>query len=266
MTGSQLFTTTVSMLCFFLFTLGAIAEPAEEKVVARLLSATTNAPYSYYGFSYPSPPDRKLLGFTEDLMHFARGTKVGDLVDAEGNVILFRNIGQPYARGFIDSGEAYIAKEGKAYSYSLSPSIINSWASPENPDSYTLIAIQNLDRDGLRTKTQKAVAPGEIITEQPPLTRNFVIEDIAYYQEVKVPVEKENVVAVVKQSEFKRALAKFGSKPFHLNEFLTALALESSFSALERLSGSGSRKNYSPALAQSCEETYKAIGRPKHAP
>lgn len=211
------------------------AHASSSAVVDTLLASAPHSLYSYFGFSRPASPEEQKYGREKKSFNFSPETKAGDLVTAEGNMVLFRNISQPYVKGFKDNGESFIKREGNAYSYSLSPAIIKIWASPEDPNSYTLIAVQNIELDGLQTKVMPAGPISEETTVRTvPLTKDLLVREIAFYDEVKVPVARERVVAIVKQSDFKKVFEKFNSQgPFSPVDFLKAVSAEPSFKFVE---------------------------------
>jgi hypothetical protein len=160
---------------------------------------------------------------THQFANFALDTKVGDLADKDGNLLLFRDIGSAYVKGFSGKGKKreFIESEGSAYSYSLSPFIVNMWTNSKK-GSLTLISWQNFGQKLKYPTTLNAYTP-QVQSLRLPLQRQTIVHDISYYDEVKVPVENENVLAVIEQEELKKLLESFKGRKFPLRELLQIL-------------------------------------------
>ncbi|MGZ3712769.1 MAG: hypothetical protein ACXVBE_13480 [Bdellovibrionota bacterium] len=140
-------------------------------------------------------------------------TTAGDLSSKKGELILFRGIGHRYVKGTMGGPDNYIKSEGNAYSYSLAPNIVTEWGSMNGPDLTTIIAIQNIHSDSLRYPTKKIPgnAAGSNQFGRPRLKPKTKVSDIIYFEEVKVPVEKENVLVTLPLMEFRKIVESFGS-------------------------------------------------------
>jgi hypothetical protein len=140
-------------------------------------------------------------------------TEISDLLDKDGNVWLFRVISDEYQKGF-DKSRFIKRQDGgyseSGYSYSLSPHIGIDW----NPSGkLILISRQNLHSDQL-------TFPRNSLEDTQPLTERTEIGNMLDFYEVKVPVMKENVVALVEQERFNDIANSFGEKQFAMRSFL----------------------------------------------
>lgn len=203
--------------------------PPEKAELANFISHLPEVPYSSEGFVYDDPYMRDFNEkyHTKSRLNFDPKTKFEDLLDPQGNVFLFRDIDGPYKKGFIGAGDKsrqhYIEGEGHAYSYSLSPDIVNAWGNPNSDDSVTLISLQNISQNLTFPSLPSHDWHQTLI--RPRLERGTMLKDIVYFDEVKVPVESENVVATISQKEFKKLVDRFGAKDNHyrLADFLNTL-------------------------------------------
>lgn len=195
---------------------------AERAQLRALLEALPEYPYSDFGFPYWNPRNADMF---RDYGHLNRANFPIDatgknLLSPDGSLFLFRNIGGSYVKGFTGkhSGkQQWIESEGLAYSYSLNPSIIHGWSQRERKKSLTLIAWQNIE-DGLTYPSETSREMGGPF--RPPFTARTLLKDITYYDEVKVPVAKENVLAVMRQTEFAKIFAPFEHKIFRLRSIM----------------------------------------------
>jgi hypothetical protein len=157
-------------------------------------------------------------GFTETNeadSRFPLDLRITALADKEQNLVLFRGIQTEYRKDFnAVKGKNFVTAEGKAYSYSLSPEMVAHW----NWGQVVLISIQNVHGD-------KLLFPKP--DENASTLRNWVavgpeskMGEIAHYDEIKVPVQNERVVAVMDQKEFAQLVDSYGSKPFRLGDLL----------------------------------------------
>jgi hypothetical protein len=174
--------------------------------------------YSWDGF-FPGPI---VPGIGHSDFNFPIDTELKDLLDSEGNMILFRNIAGPYTPKFEGEIEKnFIQGEGGMYSYSLSPAIVKEWAYNDEgkvrtPGDYpdgnkfigknavTLIAVQNLKQDLYYKNYENGVKQERLHAGFQPAT--------SLYNEVKVPIAQENVVLTISQRRFAEALDSFGGK------------------------------------------------------
>lgn len=145
-------------------------------------------------------------------------TKVIQLADENGNLWLFRGINRPYMRGFKNS--SYI-KDEFGYSYSLNPYIVNTWS---HGFGIVLISKQNVYRDNL-------MFPGRINGDD---SVNYATLDFSYgnkltletrmsqliLDEIKVPVDNENVVAIIDIPEFDAIARSFNYKEFPISDLI----------------------------------------------
>jgi|GEM_PF-5717104 len=143
-----------------------------------------------------------------------QGLRVGELANGAGEIYLFRKIDSYYVKGF--KSTRYRDNLIGA-SFTLNPGI--TWS------GYLLIAKQNLNTDFLTYPKKVSASVMQTADEvfegyKTPLTAETQISDIAYYEEVKVPTEKENVIAVLSSSELKRILAQFSGKQFLIEELI----------------------------------------------
>lgn len=172
----------------------------QERSVLTVMASAPKVKYSYWGFANPE-------GNAEN---FPSGTKVSDLLDKEGNILLFRKISGPYLKGFTNR---CIESEASTYSYSPSPSITWEWPDIGNNQSKILISIQNVDHDELLTWAKSSSEIKVLVT----LRKTMNVQGFAV---IKVPVAKENVVAIIDDSEMKKIMREYGSQPFSLQEFM----------------------------------------------
>ena len=196
---------------------------AERARLAVLVSGLPETPYSYQGFFYDHPHWREYNERynTHQYLNFDPSTTAGDLLDQQGNLLLFRSIGRVYTRGFTGEGNdrEYIRSEGSAYSYSLSPFIVEMW-SRNGEGNLALLSWQNMDQ-GLRYPHILEEYTPQAMLERKPFSRETLLIDIAYYDEVKVPVEAENVVAIIEQAELRKILAPFKGRRFRVRELMS---------------------------------------------
>lgn len=133
------------------------------------------------------------------------GIKIKDLVDNNGNVFLFRHIDNKYEK---DKLGFYAKREG-GVSYSLSPSMPLMWG---QDNGYILIAIQSIFTGGYRH-------PVRGVEKYRETDLNFLISDIQFYDEIKVPFNKENIIVIVPEGiyrEILHAMPKEGFTAFDL--------------------------------------------------
>ena len=109
---------------------------------------------------------------------------------------------------------------------------MRSWGTPEIPTARTLISWQNIHQDKLMFPLAfRKGKKGEKGIFYKPFLPSTDILDIAYFEEVKVPRTKENVLLILPQSDFFRVVLSHGRKPYalrHLMEKVLALpSLES---------------------------------------
>ncbi len=193
---------------------------ADRVTLRNLVSRFPQTLYSYQGFPFLQYPRRST---NLEFRHFSEETQIGHLTDNHGNLILFRDISQPYCPRYVE-GTQYVVSEGNAYSYSLSPAIIRTWVNSE-PNSYTLIAVQNIAQ--VFSPIWTAGSDGERL-QWLPVGRETFVRDVGNFEEVKVPVASEQVLAVMKQSEIRRIVEEFGQRPFTLQQFFDRLLLSPS--------------------------------------
>jgi hypothetical protein len=195
-----------------------LSETQKNKIRA-VMGKATQAPYTNHGV-----PGLVREDWMEDALdirtNFSPATTISQLTDKNGDLFLFRIINARYIKGFKDDGKGWIQHEGNAYSYSLAPAIVGSWGSSKKDYSYTLISLQNLNNDSLRYP-KRGLKPSTVT--RPLLQPTTKIGDIIYYEEVKVPVDKENVLFIIKSKEFRKIHETFGREPYRIQELLDKL-------------------------------------------
>ncbi len=166
----------------------------------------------------------------QHVRNFQKSTTIADLADEDGDIILFRVISGRYVKGYQGENKPghYIQKEGNTYSYSLAPNIADEWGITVEGKPYILIAQQNVHNDQLR---YPAIPPPNAVLSdlpsdllRPRLREDTKIADIISFEEVKVPVEQENVLVVMPLDAFKPILRTFGNSenraPFAVKDLL----------------------------------------------
>lgn len=194
----------------------------EERTLLEHAASVPRVPYSYEGFSSPPTEDRKESGYDFTPQDFPPEAKVKDLMDDQGNVLLFRYINGPYVQGFTDNGKRSIERQGNAYSYSLSPTISITWNSYRNGTPVILIAVQNIDKDQLLTwgnERRFNKLAGREMRTLAPLNKNKVLHEFGFI-DIKVPVSRENVIAIIEASEMIELLEQFGKHPFSMKALM----------------------------------------------
>lgn len=218
-----------SAFLFFCVALIFQAE-ANDRLITPIYSAT---PFENTSPNYSVPVSR----------HFPSDYTLADVADENGNVLLFRVINEAYQQNF--RGGRFVATEFNTFSYSLSPLIASEWGS--TVDDHLLIALQNIGTDGLfyndswvinrgisvppgrsipaigRIHIEPSIDEITIVHTYPDLTLEFLIAKLGGYSEVKVPVEKENVVAIVVANEFRELIKRFNDNRFSQAALLQAL-------------------------------------------
>jgi hypothetical protein len=130
------------------------------------------------------------------------GAKISDLTDRNGNVLLFRVIGQSF--------DPTHDKKGFWISYSLSPSITKKWDSSMmtgvNSSQWVVISQQNIHRDFL--SAGQTAARGEPEFLKPGTT--LPLRDDSGLQEVQLKSEQQEPIAVMTVEDFKKLTAKLG--------------------------------------------------------
>jgi hypothetical protein len=146
-----------------------------------------------------------------------------DLTDRQtGNLLLFRYIGGPYVKGMIGLHSNF---EG-VYSYSLDPGIAGTWGGTSE-QGYIVVAVQNAYRDGLKyPKSDLKIGNNDPMHwgEIRPL---LLLSDIAYYNEIDVPLEKENVILFFPEKQFLEFLARHQEQEMTAREIVEGLLRES---------------------------------------
>lgn len=140
----------------------------------------------------------------EGFRFFSKKTKVGDLTENNGNVLLFRVIGGKYKKNFTQ-GEW--SRYENSLSYSLNPSIARTWSYfPDELQNYVIISRQNIYHQDLRYPWK---LPDEYFRTTLPnvlrykrITPMTELESIAYYDEIKVPFSDENPIAIMKYEHY----------------------------------------------------------------
>lgn len=188
---------------------------AKRESIRQLAQKSSSTLYGNSAFIYPPKPGQDW----SQTLNFDLETKAGDLIDQEGKIFLFRSISGAYQEKYDDHGKTYVRREGNAYSYSLSPNIINAWSNTASPNSYTLVSQQNLFSDELKYPADG----GPTVLIRPLLLPSTKVSDIIYYNEVKVPVARENVLLAIRQKKFKEIVDSFGKRKYRLRELFEKL-------------------------------------------
>ncbi len=149
----------------------------------------------------------------------SRDLKIADLADVDGFLWLFRVINDEYQPGF-DESIFIKGRNELGYSYSINPHIGRSWSLKSK---FILIARQNLKDDHL-------MFPGRTeqgrISYQIPLKPETQINEILQLDEVKVPVDKENVVGIIDLATFDEIanrISKTSTSEFIMSDFLNMI-------------------------------------------
>lgn len=178
-------------------------------LLKKLLIDQANAlPDEAYGNHMHSNPNGMESRFNDS-------TRISELADEEGNLILFRGIQTDYIKGF----KGPFAKiEANSNSYSLSPEMAATWPY----GNVVVISVQNISRDKLLFP--KADAKAEALRTWEPIRNNTRVGEIAHYDEVKVPVDNERVIAQVDRDQILEALKSHQGKPYRLRDLINKLA------------------------------------------
>jgi hypothetical protein len=199
-------------------------------IAAFSLSAIPFAPFSAQAnpsvveaiFGYTENVTGPTISFQQEFV--AGGTSVSTLLTSRGDLFLFRVIGGKYIPGF--KGTHYIDGEG-GYSYSLNPYISLMWRGNKPEGNYVLVASQRLETDQLFYPDRDAYAfkeRGDFNAFYSFLKPGTPVDDIQWLSEVKVPIEKENVIFTIPQKDFQRAAAAFEKTPFPLMKLIKKAA------------------------------------------
>jgi hypothetical protein len=117
------------------------------------------------------------------------GLRIVDITDSEGNILLFRTItSEGYKKDFLNDRSA---QEFDRYSYSANPRISEIWSRSFN--STLLIAIQNIKTDALFFPNANKLLLNNPLAYS-PVTADTLLNDIIFYEEIKVPRRMENVI------------------------------------------------------------------------
>lgn len=219
-----------------------VAQGGDDEVSVRarldqILSSFPSFPYSNGRYVFLSPFNSNISSW-----NFPQGTVTSDLANGAKDILLFRKINGNFIENF--RGGHFIESEFNGFSYSLSPTMASRWGE-NGPQQYVLIALQNLDRDGLfynyswilnngehvlygitptsettRVIVEKMSQQITIVHTFPDVRAEMLVEELGGYSEVKVPVEHENVIAVLPASEFEKILATFELGPFDRRDLL----------------------------------------------
>ncbi len=224
-----------------LFIMSIILAHASNALASDLCETLlSNAPKNEAKFDPILTSKKKIILQRDNPPH--QGTKLGDLLTENGNMILFRVIDRPYQARFTDT-------RGSTHSHTLSPSVIRDHfenlkkvhdelgviLGKEKADGstyfqrlrkaydsyspYVLISFHNLKSDKIVSDwIQKEKEFGGFVHDQLTL----FTDNPAIFYELNVPFDKENVVAAIPTEAFLKILTK-QSESFSLSAFLMDL-------------------------------------------
>ena len=184
------------------------------------LSFTSTEPFGFV--KGISELNRETLVVHSD--HFVpNNTEISALMDAQHNLILFRVMNGKYIRKHADGKYTSIEK---AYSYSLNPHIVKKWTpnlGKRSSENTVIIAKQNVIKEHLDFPSTQGVNWGRP-TLGNRLTEKTRIGDIACLDEVKVPIEAENPIMLLSETDYNKAISEFAGKPFTILKLLEKLS------------------------------------------
>lgn len=160
-------------------------------------------------------------------------TLVSDLIDPDGNIILFRMIDEPYDPNYRKK-LPYRLLNG--ISYSLSPAIVKTWGEQylqrarSNPDLYILVAQNNIFRQSIkagqwnpRDDLEEGHTGSDLLRSSKTITIPHT-GDMGL-NEARVPEKQEAVIAVIHINDWNRIMEQLPEE-FKINDLILHLRSE----------------------------------------
>ncbi len=164
---------------------------------------------------------REVPRFRYQQNFLSENTKVEALSDKEGNVYLFRVLGNKFRR---NAPGVWEERENGMVSTSLNPHIADDWSGSRTGLNDHLIIIKaNLDKDGLtywKPRPDGQFVNGKSVF-QASLTRNTTLAEVGtQLYEVQLAKSKELPCLQISKENFRKVIQGMGDQPFSIEDLL----------------------------------------------